>query len=63
MLWLTLLKWAKFLIKKPYDFYHTETVQNFIKAFCGNDNLRFQNEFTAKGKLIKVKYAGYTRKF
>jgi len=40
--------------KKPYDFYHTETVQNFIKAFCQSDNCRFEDEFTPNGKLVKV---------
>ncbi len=52
--------------KIPYDFYHTENVKNFLKAFhqndncrsgddiSGNDNCSFQNEFTPNGKLIKV---------
>jgi len=40
--------------KKPYDFYHTDSVQNFIKAFCQNDNCRFGDEFSPNGKLIKI---------
>jgi len=40
--------------KNPYDFYHTKSVQKFIKAFCRYDNCRFGDEFSPAGKLIKV---------
>lgn len=45
---------AKKFGKDVYGFLRNDDVKNFIDAFCQTENLRFENEFSPAGKLVKV---------
>lgn len=45
---------AKVFNKEVSGFLKTEQTENFIKAFCQTEDLPFENEFSANGKLIKI---------
>jgi len=45
---------AKTFGKEVSGFLKTEQTENFIKAFCQTEDIPFENEFSAKGKLIKI---------
>ena len=49
---------AKIFDKDVYQFMRTDSTENFVKAFCQTADLRFENEFTADGKLVKVVKGG-----
>jgi len=40
--------------KDTYDFLSNDGVKKFIEAFCQTDNLRYEDEFSPNGKLVKV---------
>jgi hypothetical protein len=45
---------AKAFNKDVYQFTRTDNMQKFIKAFCQTAKLRFGDEFSPNGKLIKI---------
>jgi len=49
---------AKIFGKDVYQFLRTDNTENFVKAFCQTADLRFENEFSLDGKLVKVVKGG-----
>jgi len=45
---------AKIFGKRVNDFLRNESTRNFIYALSQNGNSRFENEFTPKGKYVKM---------
>lgn len=49
---------AKVFNKDVYDFLRTEGTKSYIEAFCESEKLRFGDEFSPNGKLVKVVRGG-----
>jgi hypothetical protein len=45
---------AKIFGKEVSGYLKTDQTENFVKAFCQTEDLPFENEFSPKGKLVKI---------
>lgn len=49
---------AKVFCKEAHEYVSMKSTQELVLAFCQTGNLRFENEFSADGRLIKVVRGG-----